>query len=372
MKPGTFNVVTDGQWGSCGKGHTTIALAEKFRPDIIGTTNMANAGHTACGWTKDEVHVAKALPSAAILARWLATSTRPYWPDIYVGATAAFNLQQMLKEIEVTGCRDRLHIHPRAGVITEAHRYREDNGTQSSVRHIASTMQGCGEFLADKILRCKDLRLARDYEELQSWIFQEMHLNLAHRLKYGRTYLHEGAQGFSLDISHGSHYPECTSRGTTAIQNLADMGVAPKYLGNVYLVIRPYPIRVGNVEGGHSGGCYPDQKETSWHTVALGAEMTMEQYEHLHQSEVTTVTKRQRRVFTFSPQQVKEAAIVNGATQIVVNFADQIDIRAKGCNSWQSLPPKVHKFIHMVEQITGVPVTMVGTGPKIGDYCWRR
>ena len=66
MIPGKFNVVTDGAWGSCGKGLIATALADKYRPDIISTTNMANAGHTAVN-ENGEAFIAKAIPSGAAL-----------------------------------------------------------------------------------------------------------------------------------------------------------------------------------------------------------------------------------------------------------------------------------------------------------------
>ena len=64
------------------------------------------------------------------------------------------------------------------------------------------------------------------------------------------------------------------------------------------VVLRTFPIRVGNIndestgrELGFSGGHYPDQKEVSWDELGVEAE-------------ITTVTKRVRRVFTFSRLQI--------------------------------------------------------------------
>ena len=66
MKKQKFNVVTDGQWGSCGKGLIATALAYKYQPDIISTTNMANAGHTAVNEHGD-AFIAKAVPSGSAI-----------------------------------------------------------------------------------------------------------------------------------------------------------------------------------------------------------------------------------------------------------------------------------------------------------------
>lgn len=380
MKRTYFNVVTDGSWGSCGKGLITTALAHRHRPEIISTTNMSNAGHTAV-YNDGSKFIAKALPSATALHKWMDN----YKPFIMVGATAAFQLEQLLHEIEFCGVQNHIAIHPRAGVITEEQKQRESGVT--GTKHIASTMQGCGTFLADKIMRRADLKLANDYPELANYLVKHLpqKLNNATALNQSSmammlyqlmrlcdyTVLHEGSQGFSLDISHGSHYPQCTSRSTTAVQNLADMGVPASLLGDVYLVIRPYPIRVGNVieEGqtvGYSGDCYDDQHEISWKDVSTAANAPPE----VTNGELTTVTKRLRRVFSWSDKQFLEAVTINGATKIALNFANYIDWSCYGMNNYSALPMKVLNFINRIEDLSGIPVTIVGTGPQNDHVCF--
>ncbi len=390
MQSRRFNIVTDGQWGSCGKGAITTAIAAKFRPEIISTTNMANAGHTAVN-EKGAAFIAKALPSASILTKWIPG----YQPQIIVGPSAAFNIDQLMDEIQQCGVNYTLSIHPRAGVITDEHKKTESGDSTSSTKHLASTMQGCGTFLADKVLRKKELKLARDYPELAGHLSDHLAtklqlsadaqlsikgLSLPETLstlmnKHGHTILHEGSQGFSLDINHGSHYPQCTSRGTTAIQNMADMGINQRQLGDIFLVIRPYPIRVGNVivdgkQLGYSGDCYEGQEEITWEQVAKEANMPEEAAASLFKKELTTVTKRLRRVFTFSDRQLREAALINGATKIALNFANYIDWACYGVNTYDRLSTKVKDFIHKAEDTTSLPVTIVGTGPQLDHVCF--
>lgn len=367
MLKGKYNIVTDGQWGSCGKGAVTTALAYRHRPEIISTTNMSNAGHTAVN-VDGEKFVAKALPSASVLHKWYPE----YSPQIVVGPSSAFDMDQLLHEAEHCGVHDKLVVHERAGVITPQHKESE-NDLVSGTKHIASTMQGCGAFLADKIMRRSDLQLARDYEQLKRYVDpnQYMPWNLCQAMANGDTILHEGSQGFSLDINHGSHYPHCTSRGTTAPQNLADMGIGHQYIGDIYLVIRPYPIRVGNVveDGqtvGYSGGCYDDHKEISWAQVAEEAGAPPE----VMAGELTTVTKRLRRVFTFSQTQFKRAIMVNGATKIALNFANYIDWSCYGATSYDRLSDKIKTFIELLEDTALLPVTMIGTGPQLNHVIW--
>lgn len=372
MQSGKFNVCIDGMWGSTGKGLIASYLAWAHQPDVLSTTNMANAGHTAV-FTDGQRFVAKALPSPSMLAKWMAArEPQTSRPVIMVGPSAAFHLPQLLKEKEECGIADdRLIIHERAGVITPEHQALEGVAT----KHVASTMQGCAAFAADKIMRKPDVKLARDYPELAPYVKNPMAWSegLRTRLEVAcQTILHEGSQGFSLDINHGSHYPQCTSRSTTAMQSITDMGIPLNLVGDVYLVIRPYPIRVGNVvvDGkieGYSGDCYDDQREITWADVATNSGMPQEEAELLTQKELTTVTKRLRRVFTFSEKQVRHAAWVNGATKIALNFANYVDWSCTSAKSYSDLSDKVKSFIRMVEDAAGVPVTLVGTGPKVDD-----
>ncbi len=368
MQAGKLNIVTDGQHGSVAKGAITTYLAWKHRPEILSTTSMANAGHTAVNFD-GESFVAKALPSAAILNKWL----DDYDPTVFVGSTAAFHLNQLEKERSLCGfikihLQQKLLIHPRAGVITQQH-IDAENG-EGGTKHLASTMQGCGAFLADKVMRRRELKLAKDYIELTLHTLwrQPPHVYLAEKLAEGQTILHEGSQGFSLDISHGSHYPECTSRGTTAMQNIADLGLNHSQLGDVYLAFRPYPIRVGNVYEageavGHSGGCYSDNHEIDWEHVIqqCGGPASIKD------KELTTVTKRLRRVFTFSMQQLREAIQCNGATKLVLTFANYVDWSCYQNNDISTWSPKVLDFVKMVEDGTGCKVAMVSNGPRISD-----
>lgn len=379
MQPNKFNVVTDGAFGSCAKGATASYLAWKHRPGIISTTNQANAGHSAVNHD-GELYIAKALPSPAILRKWY--GYQGYNPEIVVGASAAFNIDQLLKEAETCETGDKLWIHPRAGVITAEHKAREEGA--GGTKHIGSTMQGCGAFLSDKIMRGKNVKLARDYPELKRYLripdakegksydsdFDPMSLKLMDLMDAGMTMLHEGAQGYSLDIHQGLSYPHCTSRQTTAVQNLADMGLPVRYMGEVYLVIRPYPIRVGNVieDGkvvGYSGDCYPDQEEITWEQVAASAGMPKEEAELLLTRELTTVTKRLRRVYTYSVRQIREAARVNGATRIAANFVNYVDWECRDTNDRNRITKKVKEFIDKVENDTQIPVTLIGTGPRL-------
>lgn len=366
MQIGKFNVVVDGQWGSCGKGLIAGYLAEKYGVNMASTNNLPNAGHTVIT-SKGVKFVSKVIPASAILNK-----ENPM--KIFLGPGAGFDLERLYEECRECGLdMHNLVIHPRAMVVTGEHAAIERGEVaDQSTKHIASTMQGAGAARSERLMRGSDVKLARDYPELANYIAKDWMMQVHEHLK-DATWLHEGSQGFSLGILHGSHYPQCTSRECTSTRELTDMGLAPQTLGDVYMVIRPFPIRVGNVvengqQVGYSGDCYPDQKELDWETIHESAGYP----NNVVLQEYTTVTKRLRRVFTFSLDQVKRAAMANGATKIALNFANYLDYECFGTQgtSKGDLPPKVRGFIDALEQNLEIPVALVGTGPA-NNHVWE-
>lgn len=368
MKTGKFNVVVDGQWGSCGKGLIAAYLARKHGVDTASTTNLPNAGHTVV-LEDGSKFVSKILPVSTFL------NTAGQDVKAYIGPGAGFFLKQLFKEMKECGVApEDVRIHPRAMVVTEKHAAMERGDLdEEGTKHIASTMQGSGAARAEKIMRGSEVKLARDFPELESMIADDW-LGEIHGVMDGAMWLHEGSQGFSLGMNHGSHYPQCTSRECTVSREMSDMGLAPQQIGDVYVVIRPFPIRVGNViedgkQVGYSGDCYSDQTELTWTDVKAQSGYP----EDYDLSELTTVTKRVRRVFTFSMEQVRRACMVNGATKIALNFANYLDydcFETSG-NDFTKLPQKVQDFIAEIEEQLGLPVAVVGTGPGI-EHVWER
>lgn len=367
MKFGKFNIVIDGQWGSCGKGLVASYLAGAHNVDVASTNNLPNAGHTAM-LDDGATFVSKILPVSVFL------NTIGQGVKGYIGPGAGFRLQQLFYEMEQ--CKvapEDVRIHPRAMVVTDYHAALERGEKEAEgVKHIASTMQGSGAAQAEKMMRGSHVKLARDYSELEGMITDDW-LGEVHSVLDGSMWLHEGSQGFSLGINHGSHYPQCTSRECTTSREMADMGFAPQQVGDVYVVIRPYPIRVGNVienglQVGYSGDSYPDQTELNWVQIKTAAGYPAD----IDLKEMTTVTKRLRRVFSFSMNQVRQACVVNGATKLVLNFANYLDYRCYGTrgNDVHQLPIAVRSFIDELEDNLNLPVALVGTGPSVA-HVWE-
>lgn len=381
MQDGKFNVIIDAFWGSSGKGKTSTWLADHYSVTRVSSSNFPNAGHTAA-FEDGTKFIAKAIPTAAILKK-----ARGMGIECFLSPGSGFNWAQLTKEWKEAG-KPTIRIHERASIVTDEHARREREGAESTV-HIASTMQGSAAAIVDKVLRKADCKLAwntieevlRGFEGTMSSEFAESVTVLkadAFRamsqgavLDEGHTWLHEGSQGFALSIDHGSHYPHCTSRNCTVQAALDHMAMPPQVLGDVYLNLRTFPIRVGNVvdngvQKGYSGDFYPDCKEMTWEQVAAESGMPAEEARALAERERTTVTKRIRRVCNFTFFGLADAVRTNGATKLCLNFMQYVNWEDRGLKggkeAFEKLSKKSRAFIDKVEEVAQVPVVLVGTG----------
>lgn len=219
-------------------------------------------------------------------------------------------------------------------------------------KSIGSTGKGVGAAIIGKVSRAGIVNLARDHNDLQSFL-GDVATRANELIDSGGHIFLEGTQGFGLSLHHG-FYPYVTSRETNAASLAGEAGISPLLIDQVILVIRTYPIRVA----GNSG---PLRYEVTWETV------TKESKSPTDLIEKTTVTKKVRRVAKFDLDLVKKAVMLNRPTQLAINFIDYIDFKNKGICNLAELTADANKFINMVEEETGVPVTLLGTGPNNAD-----
>lgn len=355
LTKGSVTVVLGGQAGSEGKGKFAGYLALKDNFKIAVSNFMPNAGHT---WVSDEGEkvMVQQLPQAVVNPN----------TDLFISAGAAIDIATLQKEANRHEAWSRIHIHPRALIIEEKHKEAE----AASLNRISSTLKGCGEASADKVARRAGTKLAKDVEELKGYVLSEGTFSrmLMYYLNEGLDVMVECPQGFDLDINHGLEYPYCTSRQTITAQAIADAGLPPQVVEEVIAVIRPYPIRVGDAFDKETGekigtsGTYLDSMEITWEEVARRGGMPREEI-----VEFTTVTGKLRRVFEPNWGRLRDMVIVNGVTQIALNFANYIDYSVTGARTAEEITPKVWDFINKIEDETGVKVTLIGTGAKDSD-----
>lgn len=336
-------MIVDLQFGSTGKGLIAGYWAEKNHPDVVVTCNMPNAGHTYID-SKGQKMIHKVLPNGIV---------SPALQYVMIGPGAVFSLQRLHEEIEQAVDLGYLYgaevvIHPDAMVLQDRHRIAE----QQSLSKISSTMQGSAEAVIEKMRRfsgasraAEVARLGADEDgaPLPDWFASALctHGEWMDILENAKNVLAEGSQGWSLGINSG-FYPYCTSRDCTPARFLSDMGIPHNMLKHVIGTARTYPIRVGNTPDGYSGDCYEDQHETSFEEIGVA-------------DEFTTVTQRKRRVFTFSIEQVRQAAFYCCPDEIFLNFVNYLG------------SDDVMPMVRDIEGATGAPVRFLGYGPSFQD-----
>ena len=341
-----LSVVVGGQYGSEGKGAIAGHLTRpQPRQVVCVRVGGPNAGHTVLGNGPEGPRHPwrlRTIPVAAV--------TNPdAWLVIAAGSEIDYSVLVHEAEIlEDYGHKvwDRLVIDPQATVLDQHHIARE---TELDLhRTIGSTGKGIGAARADRIMRTADI-----WADCVEWHRSqpiESHLFLAGAAEEGSHIVIEGTQGYGLGL-HAGHYPQCTSNDARAIDFLAMAGINPWQAGidafRIYVVARVYPIRVA----GNSG---PLKNETTWEDLGL-------------EPELTTVTRKVRRVGEWDPELVADAVQANGGpgtARVCLTMLDHAVPEVAGYTGpIDLLPHQAKQWIERVERDTGAKVAMVGTGP---------
>jgi adenylosuccinate synthase len=171
----------------------------------------------------------------------------------------------------------------------------------------------------------------------------------------GRKVLIEGTQGFGLSLYHSPHYPRTTSRDVTASAFLSEVGVSPLRVTDIVLVLRTFPIRVAGDQAG------PLTDEITWEQLRLESG-----YPH-EITEMTSVTKKIRRVGRFDWELATKSVQVNGPTTVAINGLDYLDCRNRGITDYAKVTFIAREFVDRLATALHVPVAILGTGPSIQE-----
>lgn len=338
-----IHCVVDGQFGSTGKGVLAAWLAEqavlrgvKFQ-GVISNAGP-NSGHTFYdGNTK---HVLKQLPTFAV-ASYLIGESIP----VFLSGGAVID-PEILTDEAICYPGIEIWVHPAAVVVDQSDKSAEHSG---SVAAVAGTRSGTGAAIARKVLRDPSAVFGAYFLDnfLPANIKMGWPIGAAQVMEF--PYFMEISQGFSLGINQG-FYPKTTSRECTVSQGLADAGLPPHSIEKVYLSMRTFPIRVGNVDGYDSGGGYSDQREINWSDIGV-------------EPELTTVTKRPRRIFTWSDTQALAAMMANQPDFVFLNFMNYLKDEEQG--------PFLERVDKLIKQLPldGVEIIQC-VGPKSEHVLW--
>ncbi|HIU16883.1 MAG TPA: adenylosuccinate synthase [Candidatus Avidesulfovibrio excrementigallinarum] len=202
----------------------------------------------------------------------------------------------------------------------------------------------------------------------------------------GKNVMFEGAQGVHLDIDHGT-YPFVTSSNTVAGNAAAGSGVGSQMLHRIIGITKAYTTRVGS-------GPFPTELED-----ATG-QMLRERG-----GEFGATTGRPRRCGWQDAVVLRQSVLLNGLTDIALTKLDVLsglkeikicvayeqagkpipafptvseglasvrpiyetvpgwDEDLSACRTWESLPAAAKAYVSRLEELAGIPVSIVSVGP---------
>lgn len=332
------DVIVGGQFGSEGKGQIAAHISPEY--DCLMRVGGPNAGHTV--FEKPHNHVFHLLPSG--------THRSPN-AKLLIGPGAVLNLEKLLEEIRTFNIEaGRLIIDENAVIISP-----EDIAQEQAIKDkISSTGQGVGFATAGNIvarLLNKDDHKAKKFvKELRPFLGSTSD-ELENLYKQGKKILLEGTQGTGLSLHHGL-YPHVTSRDTTVSGCLSEAGISPRRIRKIIMVTRCYPIRVG----GASGPFVSNEID-----MATIAKRSGKNAEELIKKEVTTTTKKNRRIAEFSWTLFRKACELNSPTDIALTFTDYLSVQNEKARRYENLTNETRRLIDEIERCSGVSVSLIGT-----------
>ncbi|NIL93410.1 MAG: adenylosuccinate synthase [Woeseiaceae bacterium] len=202
----------------------------------------------------------------------------------------------------------------------------------------------------------------------------------------GQSILFEGAQGTFLDIDHGT-YPFVTSSNTVAAAASTGTGIGPRNLDYILGIVKAYTTRVG-------AGPFPTElfDDTGAHIANVGAEFG-------------ATTGRPRRCGWFDAVALRRSIVnssvsglcvtkldvldeletiqicvgyeidgqpIPGVPVVVDRFADVEPVYEEhpgwqattvGITNFDELPQEARNYLARIEELAGVPVDIISTGP---------
>jgi adenylosuccinate synthase len=339
-------VVVGGQFGGEGKGKISAFITRQEEIDICIRCGGPNSGHT---FVSED--------GSTVLLRQLPTGYIRPGTRLLVPAGALVDLNVLKYEL------DSLRLNPkRVGVDRNAMIIEQSDRDQESrlgLRdRLSSTLCGVGSAVARRALRGADVKLAGQVGHDVTWLAELItdvseEANVA--LDRGKKVLVEGTQGFGLSLYHTDCYPKATSRDTTAAGFLSEVGLSPLLVTEIVVVFRTFPIRVAGEQAG------PMKDEITW--------KILQQESGYPQpiQEMTTVSKKLRRVGRFDWELAHRAITINRPTQLAINGLDYLNACNRGVQQSRDFTSEAKTFVTRLEKEGAVSCRFLGVGPSLGE-----
>jgi adenylosuccinate synthase len=327
-------VIAGAFWGDEGKGKIISYLALKDKLDVCVRTGSVNAAHTV--WCQGKRYALHMVPAAFLNEKC----------RLLISAGVNMHVAKFLEEVEATNVRSRIGVDYQTSIIEEKHSMQDK--TSAHLKGLGTTGWGVGPAVEERVRRTA--KIAKDVPELQPYLV-DVATEVNDAIDAGKKVLLEGTQGLMLSLFYGT-YPYVTSRDTSASAICSEAGVGPTKVDNVLVVFKSFMTRVG--------------------TGPLPGELTKEEALKCGWFETAAGTGRDRRSAPFNFEVAKRAVTVNGATQAALTKLDCVYPECKGVREYDALSKESKQFIKQIEEKTGTPVLLIGTGPDALDLIDRR
>jgi adenylosuccinate synthase len=412
------------QWGDEGKGKVVDLLSERAR-HIVRAQGGNNAGHTIIALGQEyRFHV---VPSGIVYPH-----TNCYiGGGTVIDPVSLLSELEGLKKHKIN-FHDRLFLSRYAHLVMPYHRlidqlYEKSKGAAA----VGTTGRGIGPCYADKAnrlgirvadflnpkafhaqlemalhLKNKELECFYDHPPLEFAPIFDAYQKLAEELssfaapvekilydasKNEEKILFEGAQGALLDNTFGT-YPFVTSSCTLAGGVCSGAGVGPSLIDHTIGVAKVYTTRVGN-------GPFPTELKT---------EELAQFPSHSTARELGTTTGRKRRIGWLDAFMIQHTVSLNGADSLaltkldILDELDEIKIctgykhcrsfpatsyeleeaepiyethpgwkrSTRGIEVYNDLPKQAKAYVRRIEELSGIPVTLISVGPEREKTLW--
>lgn len=420
MATGKRVVVIGSQWGDEGKGKLVDLLSEQAKA-VVRYQGGHNAGHTLI--VNNEKTILKLIPSG-ILHR----GTQCYIGNGVVVDLSALNTEiDMLTERGLV-VNHQLKISLACPLIMPYHAALDKAREQALGKAaIGTTTRGIGPAYEDKVsrrgLRLLDLKKPDKFQEKLSSILDyhnfvlknyyhhqgfelqqlidetltqaekilpllsDVARDLQSHIEHNHNILFEAAQGALLDNDHGT-FPYVTSSNTTAGAIANGSGVGPRYLDYVLAVAKAYTTRVGGgpfvtelfddvgkilAKKGHEFGTNTGRpRRCGWFDVVAfkrsclinstsGICLTkLDVLDGLDEIKICVAYKYQGKLYDAPLIDTEQLEKCEPVYEVMPGWTEN----TARVTNFEQLPKNAVSYIKKIEELTGVPVHIISTGPE--------
>ncbi|MHB1949577.1 MAG: adenylosuccinate synthase [Gammaproteobacteria bacterium] len=218
---------------------------------------------------------------------------------------------------------------------------------------------------------------------------------LAEHRQQGKHILFEGAQGTLLDVDHGT-YPYVTSSNTVAGAASVGSGFGPRYIDYVLGITKAYTTRVGSgpfptelqddtgkrlaERGNEFGSVTGRPRRCGWLDMVLlrrshqlnsfsGLCVTkLDVLDGLDTVRICTAYRLNGKTITQLPTDASELAACEPIYEDLPGWKES----TFGVKTFNELPQNAKKYLLRLEELAGVPIDIISTGPDRNETIMLR